>query len=231
MSEELVRYTIKDMPESERPRERLLEKGADALSDAELLAIMLRVGNAEETAVGLAQRILRETNGLRGLAAMNATELTNIKGIGPAKVAQIKGALELGKRLYEAQRRERKVIRTPDDAAHYVESDMRHLDREHMGVLCLDSKNHVIAFEKISVGTVNASLAHPRECFKAAIKHSAVAVIFVHNHPSGDPTPSNEDVQLTKQLKNAADLLGIELLDHIIIGDGDWRSLKEKGLM
>lgn len=230
MSEESVRYTIKDMPESERPRERLLEKGAEALSDAELLAIMLRVGNAQETAVGLAQRILRETNGLRGLAAMNATELTNIKGIGPAKVAQIKGALELGKRLYEEQRR-KKVIRTPEDAAQYVESDMRYLDREHLGVLCLDSKNNVIAFEKISIGTVNASLAHPRECFKAAIKHSAVAVIFVHNHPSGDPTPSNEDVQLTKQLKNAANLLGIDLLDHIIIGDGDWRSLKEKGLM
>ena len=230
MSEDPVRYTIKDMPESERPRERLLDKGADALSDAELLAIMLRVGNAEETAVGLAQRILRETNGLRGLAAMNATELTNIKGIGPAKVAQIKGALELGKRLYDEQRR-KKVIRTPEDAAKFVELDMRHLDREHLGVLCLDSKNNVIAFEKVSVGTVNASLAHPRECFKAAIKHSAVAVIFVHNHPSGDPTPSNEDVQLTKQLKNAADLLGIDLLDHIIIGDGDWRSLKEKGLM
>jgi DNA repair protein RadC len=162
---------------------------------------------------------------------MNETELTRIKGIGPAKVAQIKGALELGKRLYDAQRRETKIMRSPEDAALFAMSEMRHLDREHLRVLCLDSKNQVIIFAPISVGIVNASLAHPRECFKDPIRHSAVAVIFVHNHPSGDPTPSSEDVQLTKQLKNAADLLGIDLLDHVIIGDGVWVSLKEKGLM
>jgi DNA repair protein RadC len=219
------------MPKDERPRERLLLKGADVLSDAELLAIMLRVGNAEETAVGLAQRILKETSGLRGLAEKNQDELTQIKGIGPAKVAQIKGALELGKRLYEAKRRENKTIRTPEDAAQFVMAEMRYLDREQLRVLCLDSKNHVIANSAISVGTANASLAHPRECFKEAVRRSAVAVIFVHNHPSGDPTPSSEDVQLTKQLKSAADVLGIDLLDHIIIGDGVWMSLKERGLM
>ncbi len=231
MASEKTRYTIKDLPPEVRPRERLARDGERALSDAELLAIVLRTGSQGDTALELAQKLLLQFGGLQGLSQCALLELAKVKGVGTAKACQVKAALELGRRAFGGQRSEKITIRTPADAAQLVMSEMRYLDREHFQVILLNTRNMVIGIERVSVGTLNASLAHPRECFKEAIRQSAAAVIFVHNHPSGDPTPSPEDIALTRQLVEAGRLLGIEVLDHIIIGDGVFVSLKDRGLM
>lgn len=231
VSDHKVHYTLKELPEELRPRERLMRDGAGSLSDTELLAIILRTGTASETALELAQRILATFGGLHKMHNAGIEELCHIKGVGVAKAVQIKAAIELGRRAFSTGRYERTVVRTPTDAAQLLMSEMRYLERETLRVILLDSKHHVLGAPTVSVGTVNSSLAHPRECFKEAIRHSAVAVIFVHNHPSGDPQPSDADLELTKQLKEAGSLLGIEVLDHIIIGDGIFVSLKERGMV
>ncbi|HIE51577.1 MAG TPA: JAB domain-containing protein [Armatimonadetes bacterium] len=223
--------TIKDLPEDLRPRERLLREGAEKLSDAELLAIVLRVGNEEETAVQLAERVLTEAGGLRYLSDRTPEELGAIKGIGPAKIAQIKGALELGRRLAALTPEVRPRITSPQDAANLMMPRMRFLDKEHFIALLLNTKNEVIGEVTVSVGTLDMSVAHPREIFRAAIRRSSAGIVLLHNHPSGDPQPSSEDVQLTKQLVQAGNLLGIEVVDHLVIGDGRYVSLREKGLL
>jgi DNA repair protein RadC len=223
---------IRDVPEEERPRERMLQFGAEALSNAELLAILLRTGYARESALSLAQRLLVEAEGLSGLMRLRLEELMQKKGIGLAKAVQVKAGIELGRRIArDSQFRERVTIRTPRDAAHYMMEEMRYLAQEHFVVLFLNTKNQVSAHETIFVGSLNASIVHPREVFQAAIKRNSASIICLHNHPSGDPTPSPEDVEVTRRLVEAGKILGIEVLDHIIIGDRRYTSMKEKGFM
>lgn len=222
---------LRDLPSEERPRERMVKHGAPALSHAELLAILLRTGTRDESAVYLAGRILRECGALHNLVDMSVEELTRIKGIGTAKALQIKAGIELGQRLSRSTREERPTVRSPKDAADYMMEQLRHLKKEHFVCLFLDTKNRIIAEETLSVGTLNASLVHPREVFRAAMKYSSASIICVHNHPSGNPAPSPEDVQLTRRLMEAGELVGIDVLDHIVIGDLQYVSLKEQGLM
>lgn len=224
------RIMIRDVPQEERPRERMLQHGAQALSNAELLAILLRTGTARESALTLAQRLLAEAEGLDGLMRLSLTELMQIKGIGLAKAVQIKAGLELGRRVARQRRlQEPVIIRTPHDVASYMMEEMRHLTQEHFVVLFLNTKSHVLGHETIFVGSLNASIVHPREVFQAAIRRNCASIICLHNHPSGDPQPSREDVDVTRRLVEAGKILGIDVLDHVIIGDGRFASLKEKG--
>ncbi len=228
MSEE-YRITVKEMPEDIQPRERLLKMGPEALSSGELLAIILRIGNREETAIEMANRIIHHCGGLKGLATISEKELASFKGIGTAKIAQIRAAIELGSRIYKEAALTKQKIRSPLDVVELV-MEMQFLDREHFRIILLSTKNHVIGTENISVGSLNSSIVHPREVFKKAIEKSAASIILVHNHPSGDPQPSKEDIQVTQRLVEAGELLGISVLDHIIIGDSTYKSLKEMGI-
>jgi DNA repair protein RadC len=222
---------IKTLPEEDRPRERLFRDGAEALADAELLAIIIAVGNDRESSKRLAERLLA-LGGLRYLMDATVQELMEIRGIGKAKAAQIKSAVELGLRL-SAERVSlcRTVIKTPDDAANLLMARMRYGDREEFRAILLNTKNQVLSIQTVSIGTTNSSLAHPREMLRAALKHGAVAVILAHNHPSGDPQPSPEDINVTRQLKEAGSMVGITILDHVIIGDGSYVSLKGQGML
>ncbi len=231
MSGDEYRLTISNMPEELRPRERLREVGPGALSLAELLAIILRIGSRQETALELAHRILLDPRGLRFLAEATFDELCQIKGIGLAKAAQIKAALELGKRLACLEPDLKPAIHTPEEASNLVMEEMCYLDREYFRVVLLNTKNRVLVVETVSIGSLNASLVHPREVFKRAIQKSAAAIILVHNHPSGDPAPSPEDLEVTQRLCEAGRVVGIEVLDHIIIGDHVFTSLRAKGLI
>lgn len=203
--------------------------GPEALSAAELLAILLGTGSAEESALELANRILSGPRGLRYLAEAPLEELCGIRGVGLAKAAQIKAAVELGRRLACLGPGFSPVVRSPQQVSTLVMEEMCYLDREHFRVVLLNTKNRVLAVETVSVGSLNSSLVHPREVFKKAVQRSAAAVILVHNHPSGDPSPSSEDVEITRRLCEAGKIIGIEVLDHIIIGDHVFVSLKEKG--
>jgi DNA repair protein RadC len=222
--------TIKDLPSSERPRERLLNHGAGALSSAELLAIILRTGTHDENVVRVAQRLLATFGGLTGLAKASPTELTSEKGLGPAKAAQLKAALEIGKRLLLESPDERPQIRSPADAANIVMSEMSLLDQEHLCTMLLDTKNRVVATPTIYVGSLNTSLIRVGELFREAIRANCASLIVLHNHPSGDPTPSPEDVAVTRQIVDAGKLLDVEVLDHLVIGRQRFVSLKERGL-
>ncbi|MHA6533576.1 RadC family protein [Paenibacillus sp. BAC0078] len=222
---------LRDLPHEERPRERMMHYGAESLSQAELLAILLRTGTRSESAIHIAQRMLGQAGGLRGLADLSIEELTNIKGIGLAKAVQLKAGIELGRRMANSRLTEPVIIRSPKDAAEILTEQLRYLQKEHFVCLFLNTKNHVIAQETLSMGSLNASIVHPREVFRAAMKCSSAAIICAHNHPSGDPTPSPEDISLTSRLLQAGEIVGIDVLDHLIIGDGSFVSLKEKGFM
>ncbi|WP_309271477.1 DNA repair protein RadC [Paenibacillus sp.] len=224
-------YMLRDIPHQERPRERMLQYGASALSDAELLAILLRTGTRQESAIHLAQRIMKQVGSMRQLVDMSTDELMAIKGIGSAKAVQLKAGIELGQRLARTRMDQPVVIRTPRDAADVLMEQLRYLQKEHFVCLFLNTKNHIIAQETLSIGSLNASIVHPREVFRASIKCSSASIVCAHNHPSGDPTPSPEDISLTLRLKEAGEIVGIEVLDHLIIGDGEFVSLKEQGLM
>ncbi|MDH7487009.1 MAG: DNA repair protein RadC [Anaerolineae bacterium] len=234
MSDEigLVEYhpTIKDLPVSERPRERLEHYGAGALSTAELLAILLRSGVTGESVLRLAERLLIRYGGLTGLAQASFAELCQEKGVGPAKVAQIKAALELGRRLLVASPQERPQVRSPADAANLLMLEMGLLEQEHLRVVLLDTRNRVLEVHTVYVGNLNTSVVRVGEVFREAIKANSAALIVVHNHPSGDPTPSPEDIAVTEQIVMAGRLLNIEVLDHLIIGQQRFISLKERGL-
>jgi len=225
------RLTMKELPEDSRPRERLLKEGAEALSEPELLAILLGTGYRETTALELASHVVKSFNNLRLLVDATVEELSGIKGIGPAKACQVKAALELARRLSRFTGSPRPVVKTPDDAAGLVMEEMRHLDREHFRALLLNTRNQVIGVDKVSVGTLNSSAVHPRELFRNAIKKSAASLILVHNHPSGDPTPSREDLEITSRLFEAGKIIGIDVLDHIVIGDNKFTSFKAKKLL
>ncbi|WP_435925696.1 RadC family protein [Paenibacillus sp. DYY-L-2] len=222
---------LRDLPDEERPRERMLRYGAGVLSQTELLAILLRTGTRNESAIHMAQRLLAEIGGIRGIMDLSLDELTKMKGIGPAKAVQIKAGIELGQRLAKARTPEARIIRSPRDAADQVMEELRYLQKEHFVCLFLNTKNHIIAQETLSVGSLNASIVHPREVFRAAIKCSSASIVCVHNHPSGDPSPSPEDIRMTDRLCRAGEIVGIDVLDHIVIGDGSFVSLKEQGLM
>lgn len=224
-------YTLRDVPQEERPRERMLQFGAQALSNAELLAILLRTGTYAESAVGVAQRLLIEAGGLRNLVEMSVGQLTKIKGIGLAKAVQILAGIELGRRLARTTRPETVTIRSPKDVTRLMMEELRYLQKEHFVCLFLNTKNNVIGQETLSIGSLNASIVHPREVFLAAIKRSSASIICVHNHPSGDPTPSPEDIEMTRRLVEAGSIIGIDVLDHVIIGDRTSVSLKEHGYM
>jgi DNA repair protein RadC len=225
------RLTIKDLPEDIRPRERLLKEGSGALSDIELLAILLRTGSREATALDLASMIMAQFKSLRLLLGATVEELGEIKGVGPAKACQVKAALELARRTSKYSDLPRPVIKSPEDAAGLVMEEMRHFDREHFRAILLNTKNQVIGTDKVSVGTLNSSAVHPRELFRNAIKRGAASVILVHNHPSGDPAPSKEDMDITGRVKEAGNIIGIGVLDHIIIGDNKFTSFKANGLI
>ncbi|MDF2657853.1 MAG: repair protein RadC [Paenibacillus sp.] len=224
-------YTLRNVPQEERPRERMLQAGAQALSNAELLAILLRTGTINESAVSLAQRLLNEAGGLRQLVEMSTAQLTKLKGIGSAKALQIQAGIELGRRIARTVQPETVTIRSPQDVSLLLTEELRYLQKEHFVCLFLNTKNHVIGQETLSIGSLNASIVHPREVFLAAIKRSSASIICVHNHPSGDPTPSPEDIEITRRLVEAGAVIGIDVLDHVIIGDRSSISLKELGLM
>ncbi|OWR30144.1 hypothetical protein CDO73_13885 [Saccharibacillus sp. O23] len=222
---------LRDLPREERPRERMLRSGAEALSHAELLAILLVTGTRKESALTVAQRILGQTSGLRQLADMGIEELIGINGIGPAKAVQLKAAIELGRRMAVSRVGDRVVIRSPRDAAELLAEQLRYLQKEHFVCLFLNTKNQVIAQETLSIGSLNASIVHPREVFRAAIKYGSASIVCAHNHPSGDPAPSPEDIAITKRLVESGRIVGIDVLDHIVVGDGHFVSLKEQGMM
>ena len=232
LNEALTEYypTIKELPEGERPRERLLHYGPTAVSTAELLAIILRVGNREENVIMLAQRLLTCYGGLAGLAAASVDEMAGIKGMGPVKAIEVKAALELGKRLLVAAPHERPTVKSPADAANLLMLDMAPLEQEHLRTVIMDSKNRVVKVHTVYIGSLNSAHVRVGELFREAIRLNAAALIVAHNHPSGDPTPSPEDVHVTRQIVEAGKLLNVDVLDHLVIGQQRWVSLKERGL-
>jgi DNA repair protein RadC len=221
---------IRDLPEDLRPRERLLRAGERALSTTELLAIILRTGVGGENVLSLATRLLARFKGLPGLARASVAEIKEVKGVGSAKTAQVKASLELGRRLLAATPEDRLVVRSPTDVAGLLMAEMAHLDQEHFRVVFLDTRNHVLGAQTIYVGSLNSSYIRIAEVFREAVRRGCAAVIVAHNHPSGDPTPSPEDVAVTRQLVAAGRLLDIEVLDHLVIGLQRFVSLRERGL-
>lgn len=223
-------YRIADMLPDERPRERLERFGAESLTTPELLAILFRTGTSRRNAVQVAEALCRELGGLGGIATASLEQLSGISGIGRVKAIEVKAAVELAKRLSVVDEA-KPVVRSPADVAQLMMSDLRYETREHLMVLILDSRNQVRHKRRISTGTLNESLVHPREVFSEALKFSAASIVLVHNHPSGDPEPSPQDAKATKAIVEAGKVLGIAVLDHVIVGDGRWASMKQLGLM
>ncbi len=224
-------FTIKDWPEQERPRERLIKFGADKLQDVELLAILLRVGGKEDSAIDLARNLLNRYDGFRGLDSKSISELCELNGIGPAKAAQVKAAIEIGKRMMAEKVKSKEKIETVEDVCQLVGPYMRDLPREEFKIILLSSRNNLILERTLFNGSLSESLVNPREIIKEALNQSAAAIIFVHNHPSGDPSPSTEDKKMTEKLVSACDLVGVKPFDHIIIGKNRHYSFAEHGLM
>lgn len=220
---------IQQWPPSERPRERLLKDGPEVLSDAQLLAILLRIGRRDSSAVEVAMDLLRQLDGLQGLPNRSVEELCRIPGVGPAKAAQLKAAIELGKRVLAAPLSSGTKITSSADLFRHYYPLLRDLRREVFKIVLLDAKHAIVREATVSEGSLTVSIVHPREVFNLAVRESAAAVIFVHNHPSGDPSPSEEDRVLTARLVAAGELLGIQVLDHLIVGDGRYTSFADNG--
>lgn len=231
----MERRTMKDLPAEERPYEKCLTEGPEGLSDAELLSIIIRTGSREDSSLELAQKILAlnyPKRGILGLLHHSLDELMQIKGIGRVKGAQLLCIGELSKRIWkQAAVSETMNFCSPLDVVNYFVEDMRHQEQELVYIMLLNTKGALIRDILISQGTVNSSVVSPREIFIEAVKHRAVSLVLVHNHPSGDPSPSKQDLSLTRRVKEAGDLIGIRLLDHIIIGDNSYVSLKERGVL
>lgn len=222
---------IRDVHIADRPRERLIRQGAASLSNQELIAILLRTGTKEESVLVLANRILSSFDKIQDMQYATIEEMMSVKGVGQAKAVQLLAAAEIGKRMYRKHSEGRYTIRSPEDAASYLMTDMSSLSQEHFVVLFLNVKNEVLHKQTIFIGSLNSSIVHPRDIFREAVKRSAASIIAAHNHPSGNPSPSPEDIEVTKRLVEAGSIMGIEVLDHVIIGDHQFLSLKEKGYM
>lgn len=230
---EVYRTTIRiqEMPTDERPRERLTRLGPSACTSAELLAILMRTGSRERSALGLAEELIKHFGGLRGAMQASVREMTRVKGIGEVKAIEIAAAVELGKRLAVITEGEKPMIRCPQDVSNLMMPELRDERQEHLKVLMMDTKNRVIKIVHITTGILDSSLVHPREVFREAIIANAASVIIVHNHPSGDPMPSSEDARVTTRLAAVGKEIGIEVLDHIILGHNRFVSLKDRGLL
>ncbi|MCT4508338.1 MAG: DNA repair protein RadC [Tepidibacter sp.] len=227
------KVSIKDMAKNQRPREKIILSGVNSLSDTELLAILLRTGNKNMSSIELANYIINmdKSLGIRKLAYTNIEELKEVKGVGTAKACQIMAAIELGRRISKFIPEKKPKITGPDDIVSMYMEDIRYLKKEVFKAILLNTKNEVISDVEISVGTLNSSLVHPREVFIEAIKRSTNKIILMHNHPSGNPDPSREDKNITKRLIEGGKILGIDIIDHIIVGDGMYFSFKERGLI
>jgi DNA repair protein RadC len=223
-------YRITDLHESDRPRERLASLGPQALSNAELIAILLRVGVPGENAVQVGQRLLQKFGGISGIHRAPFADLISQHGIGEAKAAQLKAAIELGRRLTLESPDERPTINSPADAAALVMYEMGALEQEHLRVMLLDRRNRVLEVAELYRGSTSSAQVRVGEVFREAIRKNASALIVIHNHPSGDPTPSPDDVALTRAIVQAGKMLDVDVLDHLVIGQGRWVSLKERGL-
>lgn len=224
---------IKEWPEDERPREKLRKQGAETLSDAELLALIIRTGDhaSRQSAIDLGRSMLQTFGDLRKLSGASFGEICGVKGAGPAKAASILASLTLANRVMTDRLESLERFTSPQQIFNHFHFRFRDRLKEHFLILLLDGKNRIIREEQVSEGSLNQSIVHPREVFKPAVRESAAAVILVHNHPSGDPTPSREDREITRRLKEGGDLLGIRVLDHIIVGDGSYLSFVEQGLL
>ncbi len=226
---DLKRAKIKDLPESERPRERLEREGVSSLSDAELLAILIRTGTKEASALDLAKSLLSKARSLGRLFSLEFKELSRIKGIGKSKASSILAAMEIGRRALSSRGGRKLKIKGPEDVFFYLEPKLKGSKNEKFGILVLDTKNHVKSEKIISEGDLQGSIVHPREIFHHAILELAASIILFHNHPSGDPAPSAHDREITARILSTGKIIGIEVLDHIILGDGTYYSFKEKG--
>lgn len=223
--------TIKNMSDMERPREKLIMYGSESLSDAELIAILLRNGVADKSALQLAEEVVSyDSAGIRFLRRCVPEELAQIRGIGTAKACQIIAGIELGKRVSERLENKRLVVNNPAAVAAHFMNQMKHYSKEYFKVLMLNTKIEIIAEETVAIGNLNSTVIHPREIFAKAVKNSSASIILVHNHPSGNPMPSREDINITNRLIEAGNILGIKVLDHLVIGDGVYISLKEENM-
>ena len=225
--------TIKDWPAEDRPREKLIDKGPQALTETELLAIVLRNGNAStgENAIDQARRLLDKFHSLKGIDQASVGEITGVKGVGPAKAAQIKASLEIARRVGTQPWESGQPLRSSEDVFHHFRDVLAREKREFFYVVLLNNKNRKLRDVKISEGSLTASLVHPREVYNPVIRESAAAVIFVHNHPSGDPAPSSEDIEITRRLKEVGEVMGVRVLDHVVIGHDRYFSFSDKGML
>jgi DNA repair protein RadC len=224
------RLMLREMAPDERPRERLKLRGPSALSDGDLLAIILNTGLVGETVTDLSQRLLAEHGGLRGLFRLEVSELAGIRGLGDAKAVRLKAALELGRRLAALSPEDRPQVTSPDDVANLLQIEMAALEQEQLRVVLLDTKHRILGTRTVYQGSVNQAQVRVGEIYRDAVRQNATAIVAVHNHPSGDPTPSAADVSLTVEMVRAGEMLDIDLLDHLIIGQGRWLSLRRLGL-
>lgn len=230
LAERPYRLSIKELPPDERPRERLKLRGPASLSDGDLLAIILNTGIVGESVTDVSQRLLVEHGGLRGLFRLDVAELARIRGLGDAKAVRLKAALELGRRLAALSPEDRPQVGSPDDVANLLQIEMAALEQEELRVVLLDTKHRIMRTLTVYRGSVNQAQVRVAEVFRDAVRQNATAIVVVHNHPSGDPTPSAADVSLTVELARAGEMLDIDLLDHLIIGQGRWLSLRRLGL-
>ncbi len=225
-----MNFKVKDWPNNERPRERLIKQGSEALSESELLAIILRTGSANQNVVDLSKSILKKYD-LRDLSVATYAEINKFNGVSKAKACQLMACFEIGKRLASVSNVKKTYIESSDDIASVLFPELRFIKKEKFIGVYLDSRNSLIKMETISVGNLNSSIIHPRELFKVAIQLSANSVIIAHNHPSGDPTPSKEDIYITKKIISAGRVIGIPVLDHIIVGEDEYISMAEQNVV